>query len=105
MKTDNLSPFNVDCQALIPPSPSPGVLPSQACSIGRVAAVPLAPVAQFARLVNLSHDSREDGGHRQGVSCTDKADDENKLTSPHWPLPLPTIPSLMHSRGGWTHRA
>ena len=53
-------------------SPSSGVLPSRVCRVRRVAAAPPAAVAQFARLAGLGHDPREDGGHGQGVSCTDK---------------------------------
>ena len=53
-------------------SPSSGVLPSRVCRVRRVAAAPPTAVAQFTRLAGLGHDPREDGGHWQGVSCTDK---------------------------------
>ena len=53
-------------------SPSSGVLPSRVCRVGKVAAASPAAVARFGRLASLGHDPREDGGHRQGVSCTDK---------------------------------
>ena len=52
-------------------SPLSGVLPSRVCCVGKVSAAPPAAVARFARLAGRGHDPREDGGHGQGVSCTD----------------------------------